>query len=79
MRSRAEHQSTLRQAESLLGGLDLQDQAQNAAGGDRLEPGLLTQPDGESQLPIAGAQLQSQVEHRGVGGGTIRVVSRCHG
>jgi len=49
-----EHRSILRQAESSLGSLDLQDQAQSAAGGDRLEPGLLAQPDGEGQLPIAG-------------------------
>jgi hypothetical protein len=67
-----EHRSILRQAESSLGSLDLQDQAQSAAGGDRLEPRLLAQPDGEGQVPIAGVQIQSQVEHRGAGGGTIR-------
>jgi hypothetical protein len=36
-----DYRSILRQAESLLGGPDLQDQAQGAAGGDRLDPGLL--------------------------------------
>ena len=74
-----DHRSILRQAESLLGGPDLQNKAQSAAGGDRLEPGLLAQTDGEGQLPVAGTQIQSQVEHRGIRDGRIRGVSRCHG
>src|SRR4051794_8365781 len=36
-----DHRSILGQAEPLLGGLDLEDQAQRAAGGDGLDPGLL--------------------------------------
>ncbi len=39
-----DHGSMLRQAESFLGSLDLQDQVQRAAGGDRLEPGLWPRP-----------------------------------
>jgi len=74
-----DHRGILGQAESLLGGPDLKDQAQRAAGGDRLDPGLLAQPDAEGQLPSTGAQIQSQVEHRGGRDGRIRVVSRCHG
>ena len=74
-----DHRSILGQAESLLGGLDLKEQAQGAAGGDRLDPGLLAEADAEGQLPRTGAQIQSQVEHRGGRDGTIGVVSRCHG
>jgi len=46
-----EHRSILRQAKPLLDGHDLNEQARGARGCDRLEPGLLAQPDGEGQLP----------------------------
>src|SRR6516162_3529860 len=75
----AENRSILWQTEPFLGGLDLLEQRHRAARPDRLEPGLLAQSDGEGQLPLAQAEIESQVEHRGVGNGTIGTVSRCHG
>ena len=75
----AENRRILGEAEPLLGGLDLTDQADRTPCGDGLQSGLLSQTDGEGELPCAGTQLQGHVEHRRRRKGTIGFVSRCHG
>ena len=47
----------LGQAESLLGGFDLGQQAVGVPSRDRPEPGLLTEADGEGQLPVFASRL----------------------
>jgi hypothetical protein len=74
-----EDRGVLGQAEARLGGLDLRQQGIRAAGRDRPEPGFLAQADGERQLPVLVAQLQSEVENRCRRHGRIPLVSRRHG
>src|SRR5215467_13078569 len=73
------NRSFVQQTESLLGGLDLSEQRRGVAGPDRLEPGRLAQSDSEGQRPVVQSEIESQIEHRGVGNRRIGGVSRCHG
>src|SRR5438309_8852167 len=57
----------------------LRQQCLDITGGDRPQPRLLAEADGERQLPARLAEIESLVEHAGRRGGRIRGVSRRHG
>jgi hypothetical protein len=71
-----DHRGVDGQAEPLFGPLDLEADPDEAAGGQRAEPGLLAGARGEGQLPGAPAQLEGQVEHRSGRCGSIGRVGR---
>ena len=64
------------EAEAGLGLVDLAEEQLGVAGGDGAEAGLLSQADGEGELPGVPAQLQREVEHRGGGRVRLRGVGR---
>ena len=62
-------------AAPLLG--DKVEQGSQVASGDGAQPGRLSVPDGERELPFVPAQLKSQVQTRAACG-TVDIVGRCH-